>query len=275
MTRRSEPPVDQESYRISREDFLRYIEIDLWNRFQRRLWSLVAITLSIAALAGLLGIPYYIRSQIERQFEEQRERLKTRSDDVIATSVAIAWRNAQSNRSRADLHSHVTTLQGIIQPLLMVSSDAAWILSDRLSVVNVADRVALVSALNEWKPDEHLLAVRFAPEVVPGVGSNSKLFYVPHPVLDGTVEGAVKDLRFRLVELAAWEQAMAALEAHLGHLYPNPDHSASATVDDLPPSQFERAYNENRLKLAKQLLLKSDRDKWLAAESYYSVLRGR
>src|SRR5260370_9772903 len=76
------------------EKLAAYIETDLWSRFQTRLWKVVAIVLTGVAIAGLLGIPYYIRSEIQARLQTQSKLYSDRLDEVAA--YATAWSLLQS-----------------------------------------------------------------------------------------------------------------------------------------------------------------------------------
>jgi hypothetical protein len=51
------PATNSSKLEISRDDLLKYIELDLWSRFQGRLWAMAAIFVTAVSIAGVLGVP--------------------------------------------------------------------------------------------------------------------------------------------------------------------------------------------------------------------------
>lgn len=270
------------THQISNDDLLRYVEVDLWSRFQRRLLVLVGGFLTIAAVAAILGVPYYIRSQIEQRLERQSSAFTARAGELFQTAHAVSLHTMEYETAREAFFVRQRTLrrrlEGLDQPSkARLITDPRQQLILHLSFMQSPPTLFMLgTTLGSYEKEKFAKSVIAEPAVVvrdsdeSGAGSSATI----HPVRIGTVEGEISDLRYRIIELEAYRQALDELRNYLQKLGDQPleilpsemttqANTVGFTFPRSPaaiaPSQFTQRYKELRRELAKRLVQHDER----------------
>lgn len=206
------PPSDDPKLAISREDLLKYIEIDLWSRFQVRLWTLLGAFLTIVSLASLLGVPYYIRSEINERLAEQKTAFESRSSEILTYAKLLNVLSVRFGVAQAEIELRIADLTGGIRQYAREHRSSPH----EASLKTLISGLDLLASRTRFTVAEDLVV---APAAVAGLQVLSPQFLVSrspiggssaatHPVRDGTIRGALRDLRFRIVEFELYRQAL-------------------------------------------------------------------
>ncbi len=100
---------------ISRDDLLKYVELDLWSRFRERLWGVLATFLTLITVAGYLGVPYYIRSEMDRRLTEQQATFARRMAEAVTYSELLSMTAVRYHEARFELQKDMALLVGGLQ----------------------------------------------------------------------------------------------------------------------------------------------------------------
>ena len=223
-------------YSVSREDWTKFVEMDLWSRFQGRLWKLVAGFLTVVALAGIFGIPYFIRTEINDGLQETKRAFAEQEDALVSYSKLLDLLQLQYSDERASLTSDAYALirntDNALAKLPKQQRDifnfgptTHWWYS-RGVPVGIVDRgldrtgeqdiSPTVMLLDPKSPFSRLEVTEPAVVYTEGTSRNLSLAEsLPHPIRDGTFLGELKDILYRSVYLRADEVTMKSLRSDL------------------------------------------------------------
>jgi hypothetical protein len=268
---------------LSRDELLRYIELELWSRFSARLWGLLAGSLLVGSLATLFGVTYYIRSEIEQRLHEQQTTFALRAEETIKHGELLSLAAVRYYAARFEIQSHTSLLLAALHarddssakgsssaPLdgLIRDLERARSLNNYLPVLRTLEAaVPRASAARLFVPGD---SVTESTKTLQGAVTITS----PHPVQDGTLLGAVRDLRFRLVELEAYRLALEDLESDisaLGASSPLERRQSRVSLATLHDEAFGSRYSFYRNRLAREYLSGVPLNTWTTYSPLYSL----
>lgn len=221
--------VDAIPTELSKDDLLKYIELDLWGKFQERLWKVVGIALTIFTVVGLLGIPYYIKGEVSNTLQKQAADFKQRTEAILVYAKLIATLTVQYDSERYRFDADVYRL---IDAIKKSREQRPASLYDRFNGIvvelthlvsgkdfsGVVEAPAIMTRLRFDIPND-LKGKQWLPptvHIVENKGFKASGSYTEvHPIRDGSYEGSIKDLRFRIVTLEALRRAIASSQEKL------------------------------------------------------------
>jgi hypothetical protein len=202
------------------EKLAAYIETDLWSRFQTRLWKVVASVLTGVAIAGLLGIPYYIRSEIEARLQTQSKLYSDRLDEVAAYAKALSLLQSEYDSEISRLKFDANSLI----PILSNKEDSKSIQKPSELLNNLVSEPdfslvvkggPMVGSVFHMLPIEALKMVvaKRSVRIVGNAGfRGAGGFSEEHPVLDGTLGGSLKDFKYRIAIIEALRRTIDSVD---------------------------------------------------------------
>jgi hypothetical protein len=216
---------------IKSDELLKYIEVDLWGRFQARLWKVVAAFLTLVTIAGLLGIPYYIKSEISNRLAAQAKTYSDRLEDIAAFSKLLALltaeQQAHSFSLKADIELVIAELardnasaQGTNATGAHSSmNNPTQLLNELISRPDITTAIdaRFMTPFNFISPEDLKKKIDLPRMfVVENRGfTGAGAFSEPHPVLDGTLGGFLDDIKYRIVVLSAFNSAIERVNNEL------------------------------------------------------------
>ena len=281
------PPTDAVPLELSKDDLLKYVELDLWNRFQERLWKAVGIVLTVITVVGLLGIPYYIKSEVSATLQKQAVDFKRRTDEILTYAKLLAIQSAQYDSQRYRFDADVYRLIDAIKrdrgsetreeqekrrfndP---VNELAKLISRQDFSQVTQGSIVSstLFATPAELK-GKHLMPP--TAYIVENKGLSGSGGYVEnHPVKNGTYEGSLTDLRFRIVVLEGLRRAVAFSQGkpmELGGVTDVDRRVETVRVKTLESAEFNIAFAKELGTQANQFLTEDEKLEFARVQQFY------
>lgn len=222
----SEPEPLEVSRELDRDDLLRFIELDLWSRFQSRMWGVVSTVLVLVSIGGLFGVPYYINNEISARLEKNTQEFERRNREILQT---IKLLGIVSNRYNQEL---AVTRQKVF---VLLDGIAAYNASQPKEEEKISDWIVQEIEPLAWRPDLANLENQFIDpfmnlpdpmgniKVVPGerivlelaVPTGAVRSQHGHPIQNGSLEGALRDIQFRIIAIQAYQKTMNLLNQHL------------------------------------------------------------
>jgi hypothetical protein len=208
---------------LSKDELLKFIELDLWSRFQERLWKVVATVLTIATVIGLLGVPYYIKNEVSARLQQREKEFSDKTDEILAYSKLLAVLRSRYDSERYRFDSDALRAVAAISDLRKSESDAEKkargfenpeselvALVSRQDFSQVTD-TAYMSTRLFWVPGDLKSKAIVPPTMITvenkgptGSGSYRQV----HPVRDGSYRGVITDLRYRIVALESLRRSI-------------------------------------------------------------------
>ena len=270
---------------VGRSELINYIELDLWSKFQARLWKTVAGVLTLAAIGGVFGVPYYIRNEINARLQRQTEDFDHRTREVFAYSKLLALLSAKYATHLALLQADVLRLATALETAERddPKSDAIWTRGRSQELLSLAARSDFGSLIDGGVVSRQALMLRkdegsrklFPPVVLAyenrgltGGGGYTE----PHPVLDGTLEGAVRDLQFRIVVLESLRRSMDSVQRGLlalGGSTKLDGEFEAVRSEALEKDVFAAAFSSSINEISMKLLAEEDRARFRDASALY------
>jgi hypothetical protein len=278
-------PIAAESYRIDREDLVKYIELDLWSRFQTRLWTVVAGAVTVAAVAGVFGVPFYIKSEINQRLVKQTTEFDNRTREIFAYSKLLSLLSARYSVQLAAFHADALRLAGALEKRgTQKDGESSFIAGERSrGLIGLATRTDFADVIDERSISRHAFFLEgtegteqlYSPVYLTyenrGI-SGSGGYSEPHPVLDGSLAGALRDLRFRIVVLEALRRSMVAVERQLltvGGATKVDNEIEAVRAGALEKDVFVASFEANLNDVAGRFLFDEDRKKFKEASVLY------
>src|ERR1043165_413758 len=100
---------------LSKDDLLKYVELDLWSRFQDRLWKIVGIVMTIVTVLGLLGVPYYIRTEVTSHLVNREKEFTLRIKEITEYSKLLALLRGRYDGEKYRLDGDILRVIDLIQ----------------------------------------------------------------------------------------------------------------------------------------------------------------
>jgi len=215
---------------LSKDDLLKYVELDLWTKFQDRLWKVVGFVLTGITVIGLLGVPYYIKSEVNSALQKQALDFKNRTDEIIAYSKLIAIQTTSYTTLRHRFDSDVYRLVEAIENSRTGATEEerkAWRFQDPVETLpRLVSRQDFSQVVAGSITNNELLSVppdlkdkSLLPRtsyLVENKGLQGSGAYVePHPVRDGKYSGSIRDIRFQIVVLEGLGRTISSMQEKL------------------------------------------------------------
>jgi hypothetical protein len=265
-----------------------YIETDLWSRFQARLWKVVAAFLTVVAIAGFLGIPYYIKSEISARLESQAKTFGDRVEEIAAYSKLSTILQSQYDSAlyglRSDADVAIIALQGKEKeakdqkrfPSMNSPSALLNQLMSEPDLFIVTNGGIMATQIFHFLSQDQLKIQVALPKgrIIENAGiSGSGGYGEPHPVLDGTLGGILQDLKFRIAVLVSLHDSIRAVDEALLRAGDTSDIEKRIAAIKVTALQGDIAAPAFRSKLKAvldgQFLSQDDKDKFEKARRLY------
>jgi len=272
---------------LSRADLLKYVELDLWQRFQERLWRVVGIVLTTVTVVGVLGVPYYITSEVNEALREQSLDFKNRTEAILSQAKLLAVLTARYDSERyrfdTDVYRLIEAIEkhraenGGEQPEHRFNDPADELaqLVSRVDFAKVVDGSGLMTQGLFEQPSD-LDGKQLLPPTAHLVENRglqgSGGYREPHPVRDGTYEGALRDLRFRIVTIEALRRAIASSKDRLialGGVTEIEKRVETVRVKALESTEFSEALGREVTDLANGFLSDEEKAEFARVQSLY------
>jgi len=273
---------------LSKDDLLKYIELDLWNRFQERLWKVVGIFLTLVTVIGLLGVPYYIKSEVTAHLQRREKEFTDKTDEVLAYSKLLAVLRARYDSERYRFDGDVLRVVSALSEARKSEPDAAKqsprfndpenelvALISRQDFARVTDGTALMSRDAFLVPPD-MKDKKLEPPTVITVESTGIRggggYREPHPVRDGTYNGIIKDLRYRVVVLEGLRRSIDSIQEKmlglggtsvLGH------RVQVVRVDSIEATEFHDLFSAELASIAKAFLTADEQKEFAQLQGLY------
>jgi hypothetical protein len=283
------PAVPTETVRteLSKDDLLKYVELDLWNRFQERLWKIVGVVLTVVTVAGLLGVPYYIRVQVNNTLQQQAKDFENRTGEMLAYSKLIAVLNAQYNSERyrfdGDVYRIVAALrEGVTDPSVglgvgLSSADQLISLVSGEDFQKVTENSYMTTPAF-WVPTELRNKKLVPPTTITmenrGPTGSGGGFRQAHPVRDGSYDGCIRDLRYRIVILESLRKAMIVLQEKLLTLGGSSELAKRVElvrIKSIEASDFNESFGKEVDLIANRFLNEKERQEFAQLQEMYTL----
>jgi hypothetical protein len=277
---------------LSKDDLLKYVELDLWRRFQERLWKIVGIVLTMVTVVGFLGVPYYIKNEVSDTLQKQATDFKQRTDAILSQAKLLTILTAQYDSERYRFDSDVYRLIDAIKKFRAASGteqpkhrfndpeeELAQLISRR-DFSKVVDGSAMMTR-GVFAVPKDLKEQRILPQTsymvenrgLQGSGGYSET----HPVRNGTYEGAIRDLRFRVVALEVLRRTIAASQDKLlalGGVTEIERRVETVRVKSLESTEFGEAAIKELAAVANSFLSHDDQREFARVQSLYLPFEG-
>jgi hypothetical protein len=280
----SKPAAGSVSRELSKDDLLRYVELDLWNRFQDRLWKIVGLVLTGVTVLGLLGVPYYIKSEVSSRIESREKEFAERTKEVLEYSKLLAILKARYDGERYRFDGDVLRLVDALNQMAKPGSDTgpsfiepAGELSTLLSKSDFSDIVAgssfasfeAAAAMNDKKVLPPTVMVVSGKGVILETGEIET-----HPIKNGTYGGAVRDLKFRMVVLEALRNTINRTQEEMlnvGHSLAETNKNGAVTAASLLAKEFLPAFSSEVSSIANSFLKKEEQAVFATYQKLYTL----
>lgn len=227
------------------DGFFKYVELELWSRFESKLWKFVGAFLTCVTVAGFLGIPYYIRSEISSRLQEQAKTYSDRLETIAAEAKLIAILRSEFDSQVYAIRSEADFVIGRLEQIKHEVTEKApkpadgkdaelpapWnrmndpirLMTQLVSlrdVTTIAEKDSGVFIREVFSMEEAARTIKvsdprvYSIEIV-GFGGNASMSTSSHPVLDGTLGGYVADLKYRILVAASIKKALDRLNDDL------------------------------------------------------------
>ena len=271
---------------LSKDDLLKYVELDLWSKFQERLWKIVGIVITIVSVLGLLGVPYYIRTQVTSHLVDREKEFTLRLKEITEYSKLLALLRARYDSERYRLDGDVLRVIDILEKSDQGRPDkedhGSFLdpVSELFSLIARSDFADVIENPIARHPLEMVPASFQGKSIMPPTfltvtGSGLALTTggkEAHPIKDGTYEGTLKDLKFRILILEALRRSMDKLQADmlvLGNTSPRNDKTI--TVENLQTTDFQEIFRDQVSSIANQFLNKEEKATFQKYQTLYEL----
>ena len=223
--------IAEEKVQVDRGKIIDWIEIDLWRRFEKRLWAVVSIVLTMITVAGIFGVPYYINSEMSKLFATQADKFSLESQKLISMIKAYARISGDYMSYMQEFREDVAAALHDVSNFQLSSKQHALSfggpgdLFRKLLLIQKYDNILheqfLLSELNSVSLKDysqlklsHQETINLENRVIDAVGGTS----APHPYRNGDLRSFYTDLKLRIVILASYERALADMEKQISRL---------------------------------------------------------
>jgi hypothetical protein len=271
---------------LSKDDLLKYVELDLWSKFQERLWKIVGIVITIVTILGLLGVPYYIKTQVTSHLVDREKEFTQRTKDISEYSKLLTLLRGRYDGERYRLDGDVLRVIDILERTEQGKSDKddqgefndpvseLFSLISRSDFADVVENPVARHPL-EIVPDKLRGKSIMPPTIFTVAGSGLALAAggkEPHPIKDGTYEGVLKDLKFRILILEALRRCIDKLQADMLALgNTTPQNDKVITVDSLQGTDFQEIFSAQISSIANQFLNQEEKETFQKNQTLYEL----
>ncbi len=205
---------------IQMQRYIELVEVDLWSRFQKRLWAVITGFLVLVSVAGFLGIPYYIESQTNAIFSSQSKKYEEEIRRITSSVKSFLLLSSKfevfHQRLRQDIYVVLHDLAEYYEDNPKVSGffkpDALL-----LKVLHEDDPRDLIDQrtifIHRYKKEEFEKlkvsineTIHLENTIFGATGST----FARHPYRNGTLEGFIDDVKLKILILAAFKDALEA-----------------------------------------------------------------
>lgn len=277
---KTKPQESVESYTLSRDELLTYIELNLWSRFQGRMWQVVGAVLTIVTVGGLLGIPYYIKTQVDLQLVQRAKEFQLRSDEIITHAKLLAIMTARYESERQQLDADIFRIVSAIPPEVSKQTNR-----------NPSGALIAVASSHEFSPVvDGALITKGAWDIPPELKGKSLFpatmlvyenrglaggsgYEETHPVRNGTYQGCIRDIRFRIVLIEALHRAIGNLQKtilELGGASDAERRVEAVKVSSLKSSEFADSLTREMAKVSDKFLNEEEKREFARVRDLYT-----
>ena len=274
----------EQSYVLTREEVLKFVEFDLWGRVRTRLFALVGTVAVLATLAGLFGIPYYINNELTTRLQESTIEFDQKTTEILRHAkllvlVSVTY-DRELGRLRRDIDSLIESIERYNDGKVEEEQIGTWTVQGIKDLKHLEDYHTAgqgFPSLHVSMPEEHgsieivtrkLIRMR----IIVSTGETGSSH--GHPIHDGTLKGVVDDITFRVVSLEAFRRTMNALRKNLlelGGETPIQKRVERVGVISLFEENFSSNYQEKIRILAKEALSEKESTQLARHESLYLI----
>jgi hypothetical protein len=228
-------PVTTEKIELDAKRYVDFIEVDLWSRFQKRLWTLVAAITTVVGLAGIFGLPVIIENKVNSLFTQRSKQFDENIDHYFALYrtyfLLEVMANEYRSRFQADIAAVTSFLTTHTPPT--TSDDDKEAASRKFAYGRIAEGLtSLVSqrdaskslgsdmTMNDLRATTYLssdidipISEKVRLEMSSLSGSAASSFV--HPFRNGKLTAFITDIQLRLAILAAFEKSINALREEI------------------------------------------------------------
>lgn len=277
---------DQIKTELSKDDLLKYVELDLWSKFKERLWKLVGIVLTLLTVLGLLGIPYYIRSEVNSHLQQREREFREKTDEILGYSKLLAVLRSRYDSERYRFDSDVLRLVSALteatkseanpgaKPRFRDPGEELVSLISRPDFAQVVDGSFM--ARHAFDVPQDMKDKKLLPETTitvenkgpSGAGGYQQI----HPVRNGTYEGSIKDLRYRIVILESLRRSIERMQEKMLAVGGNSaleKRVELVRVNALESSEFHDSFSSELASLANTFLTGSEQEDFARLQELY------
>jgi hypothetical protein len=277
---------DQIKTELSKDDLLKYIELDLWSKFKERLWKLVGIALTLVTIIGFLGIPYYIRNEVNSHLQQREKEFTDKTDEILAYSKLLAVLRARYDSERYQFDTDVLRIVSALteakkgdagsdnKPRFGEPGEELISLISRSDFAQVTEGSFM--AKNAFNVPQDMKDKKLLPETTITVEnkgpSGASAYQQIHPVRNGTYEGSIKDLRYRIVVLEALRRSIDSLQEKMLALGGNSaleKRVEVVRVKALESTEFHDTFSTELTTIANAFLTSPEQDEFAKLQELY------
>jgi hypothetical protein len=263
---------------MTRDDLLKYVELDLWSRFQGRLWKVVSVFLTVMTLGGVFGVPYYIRTEIDDRLKERAADFEARTREISAHAKLLAILSVRYNTALAELRGDTYKLIDALRDYERRNPSKtenhfnnpadellALVSRDNFSQIVGDTRSSLSSSIfyvDEDDPRRDLLPPLIVTVENRGFSGAGGVFRQTHPIRNGSYRGAIADIKYRVLVLEALRRSIAYVEERLlslGGASKLDERMESVRVQGLENEVFAAEFQNNMASLSGVFLTEEER----------------
>jgi hypothetical protein len=256
-----EAGTSNDRYLISKEEFQKYIEIDLWTKFRARLWGMVAIVLTLITIAGYFGVAYFINTSIANRLTEMEKDFALKRTEILQRGRVLNTLVATDQAQRAQLLRDIYFLSGRMQDTQLNQQtspglDEITVLkTDLEALASIEDfsNIQTGSLLRKLKASPELAKRSIMPPKMIRSEDPNNVSHQIHPICNGTLQGVIDDIRYRVVSLAAFERSIKEFGMQFNYDYTT-GPVREKSVRELYEESFYKPYREHLDQLANQFL---------------------
>jgi hypothetical protein len=278
---------------LSKDDLLRYVELDLWAKFQERLWKLVGVVLTVVTVLGLLGVPYYIKNEVTSHLLEREKEFTQRTNEVLEYSKVLAILRARYDGERYCFDGDVLRLVNALDKIEDkdqakknpdVDNGPSFLdpRSELVSLISRPDFSEVVdgsaSARNPLVIPENMKLKQVLPPTVFTLSKSGMTLQTgdkdPHPIRNGSYEGTIKDLKYRIAVLEAWRRSIEEMQNQMlsvGNNFNEAKTQEPVTAESLQYKDFQRLFATALSSVVNGFLTKEERAEFEQWQSLYTL----
>jgi hypothetical protein len=215
---KEQPCIGEAKFLFNSAEFSTLVELNLWSRIMKRLWLFVGGFSVLGTFFGYIGVPYLIETTISEQLRDTTHEFEIRARSLHDHATLYAVLSVQYDEYLQAFRRDVIRASDILRTTVKEQDpNKRRELEDLMTLASLLEFQSIVTG-NDYarrrlfSADATLGELQLTPAkryVPPG---DKTLSTKPHSVNDGSYNGILRDLKFRVAILASFKAGLVELE---------------------------------------------------------------